>query len=335
MSDNLHLSGGFPIFGNMKRLLIIGMTLLSAFAAGAQEYGIVRISVCNLRRTADYDAEMVSQALLGTPVHILGTAENSGWPEVQTPDGYTGWVHKAGIQALPKEAYSAWNAAEKVVVTALFSRVADAPSEKAGTVSDLVGGDRLRLLGSVGRYWKVGFPDGREGYVSKRTAERESRWRKSLDQRPEAILRTARSMTGFPYLWAGMSPKGMDCSGFVRATLALHDIIIPRDASQQAPKGERIAIAPDYGNLLPGDLLFFGRRGENGANDRVSHVAFYLGDKQFIHSLGLVTVASLDPASPIYDAYNTGRLLFASRILPWIDRQEGLYTTATHPFYHE
>ena len=325
----------------MKRLLTLLLFLGAALPVPAQEYGVVRLSVCNMRSTPDYDAEMVSQALLGTPVHILRTNEGNGWPEIQSPDTYTGWVHKAGIQRMTRAEYSEWNAAEKVVVTALFGTVLDAPSRGAGTVSDVVAGDQLRWLGSAGRYWKVGFPDGREGYLRKRAGQRESVWRKSLDQSAEAILKTARSMTGFPYLWAGMSPKGMDCSGFVRATLAIHDIIIPRDASQQAPKGQRIdlfpggAAAPDLSPLLPGDLLFFGRRGENGAKDRVSHVAFYLGDKRFIHSLGLVTAAGMDPEAPDYDAYNTGRLLFACRILPWIDRQDGLNTTATNPYYHE
>lgn len=317
----------------MKRVFSILAALALALTAAAQDYGVVRISVCNMRRTADYDAEMVSQALLGTPVHILRTAEGNGWPEIQSPDGYTGWVHKAGIQRLTREEYAAWNAAEKVMVTALAGTVREAPRKGAATVSDVVGGDRLKLLGAQGRYWKVGFPDGRTGYLDKRSGQRESLWRKSLDQSAEAILQTARSMTGFPYLWAGMSPKGMDCSGFVRATLAMHDIIIPRDAGQQAPVSERIDIAPDFGNLLPGDLLFFGRRTEKG--ERVSHVAFYLGGKEFIHSLGLVSVGSLDPDSPRYDAYNAGRLLFAGRILPYIDRREGLNTTATNPYYHE
>lgn len=296
----------------------------------AQEYGVVNLSVCNLRATPDYDAEMVSQALLGTPVHILEIAEKNDWPRVQTPDTYTGWVHKAGITLLDREAYSAWNAAPKVVVTALSALVYDRPSVKGATVSDLVAGDRLRYLGRKGGFLRVGFPDGREGYVCRKDAMTEEQWLAALDTSATAILASARRMLGFPYLWAGMSSKGMDCSGFVRAVLFEHGIIIPRDASQQARTGRRIE---GLDGLIPGDLVFFGRR--DSAGSRVSHVGFYLGEGRFIHSLGRVVIASFRPEDPLYDAYNSGRYLFASRVLPYIDKEEGLNTTQTNPYYAE
>ena len=313
----------------MKKMLFIAAMLLCQILA-AQEFGIVNISVCNLRATPDYDAEMVSQALLGTPVHILEITPKNNWPQVQTPDSYTGWVHKDAITLLSKEEYSAWNAAEKIVVTALFSTVHSQPSVHSGTISDAVTGDRLKYSGLTRGFWKVSFPDGRVGYISKKDAERESSWRKKLRTDADSIISSALKMNGFPYLWAGMSPKGMDCSGFVRTVLFLHDIIIPRDASQQAPKGERIMGTED---LIPGDLLFFGRK--DTAAPRVSHVGIYIGEGRFIHSLGLVKIASLDPSAPDYDAYNAGRYLFASRILPYIDKQEGLNTTLSNPYYNE
>ena len=71
------------------------------------------------------------------------------------------------------------------------------------------------------------------------------------------------------------------------------------------------------------------------ATPKVSHVGFYLGDGKFIHSLGLVKIGSFRPEDPEYDAYNTGRYLFASRVLPFIDKQEGLNTTMTNPYYLE
>ena len=314
----------------MKRLTSFLAAFILCLSAAAQQYGVVNISVCNLRRTADFDAEMVSQALLGTPVHVLEVADKNNWPQVQTPDSYTGWVHYEGIKLMDKEEYSAWNAAPKVVVTALIGLVYDRPSKKGATVSDVVGGDRLRLLGRKGAFWKVGFPDGRSGYLSKKDGQELNAWRRGLDNSPEAILQTAKSMLGFPYIWAGMSPKGMDCSGFVRTVLFMHDIIAPRDSGPQSRVGVRL---DKQELLIPGDLVFFGRW--DGDTPRVSHVGFYLGKGEFIHSLGLVKIGSLDPQAPNYDAYNAGRYLFGTNLLPFIDVHEGLNTTLTNPYYAE
>lgn len=316
----------------MKRFILLFLLFAITIPVFAQEYGVVNISVCNLRATADFSAEMVSQALLGTPVHVLGMSEGSKpWPEVQTPDSYTGWVHYAAITRMSREEYHAWNAAPKVVVTALGGVVYEQPSRHSATVSDIVAGDRLKQLDRKGCWLQVGFPDGRTGWVHKSEALPESEWRQSLDQSPEAILASARSMLGYPYLWAGMSPKGMDCSGFVRTVLFLHDIIIPRDAGPQSRVGERIR---DIAQLQLADLIFFGRWEEDGS-PRVSHVGFYLGGGRFIHSLGLVQMGSLNPEDALYDAYNTGRYLFGGRILPYIDKEDGLNTTLSNPFYAE
>lgn len=314
----------------MKKGLTVLCALLVGVVALAQEYGVVNISVCNVRLTPDYDAVMDSQALLGTPVHILQRSEKNDWPEIQSPDDYTGWVHKDAITPLSYEAYHAWNAAPKVIVTAHMGVVLDRPSSRGATVSDVVGGDRLKDLGRSGRYYRVGFPDGRIGYLHRSLGKPEAAWRKELRSEPSDIIATALTMNGFPYVWAGMSSHGMDCSGFVRTVLFMHDIIIPRNASQQAKVGERI-----YGldDLQPGDLVFFGRK--DAAAPKVSHVGLYIGEGRFIHSLGLVKIGSFLPEDPLYDAYNTGRYLFGGRVLPFIDRQDGLNTTLTNPYYLE
>ena len=192
-------------------------------------------------------------------------------------------------------------------------------------------GDRLKLLKKRGAWLKVEFPDGRQGWIQRKVAMVEREWRMKLDQSPEAILATAKSMLGFPYIWAGMSPKGMDCSGYVRTVLFMHDIIIPRDAGPQSKVGETIE---DRDALQPGDLVFFGSRRDNG-RPRVSHVGFYLGDGKFIHSLGYVKIGSFNPRDPEYDSYNTDRYLFGGRILPYVNQMPDITTTLTTPFYAE
>ncbi len=315
----------------MKKLLLMATGLLLSLTAFSQQWGVVNISVCNMRSTPEFTADMVSQALLGTPVHILRTGDSNNWPEVKTPDGYTGWVHKDVITYMDFEDYHSWNAARKVVVTALHTLIYQKASAKSATISDAVAGNRLLYLGTVSRFYKVGFPDGRIGYISTKDAQEERAWRKDLDQSPEAILKTAKSMLGFPYIWAGMSPKGMDCSGFVRTVLYMHDIIIPRDAGPQSLEGERIT---DMEKLEPGDLVFFGRWKDDG-KPAVGHVGFYLGEGRFIHSLGFVKIGSFNAKDPMYDAFNSGRYLFGGRVLPYLNQDPDLTTTLTNPFYAE
>ena len=315
----------------MKKLSLLMATLLASLSALAQEWGVVNISVCNLRDTPTYSAEMVSQPLLGTPVHILQTGGSYNWPQVQTPDTYTGWVHKDAITVMDYAAYHAWNVAPKVVVTALTGIVHKEASRQSATVSDVVAGDMLRYLGKRGNYFKVAFPDGRTGYLSRKLAKEEDDWRQGISLSPEAILETAKSMLGFPYLWAGMSPKGMDCSGFVRTVLFMHDLILPRDAGPQSKVGERIT---DMNQLQPADLVFFGRWKEDGTAG-ISHVGFYLGGGRFIHSLGLVKIGSFVPQDACYDAYNTGRYLFGTRFLPYVGTDPLIQTTLSNPYYAE
>lgn len=293
-------------------------------------YGIINVSVANLRVDPDFSSEMMTQGLMGMPVNVL---QNAGWYRIQTPDNYIAWVHRVGVHPVTKEELSAWNKAEKIVVTSHYGFVYSEPDETSQTVSDVVAGNRLKWEGSKGAFYKVTYPDGRKGYISKFLSMPEKKWRANLKQDAAGIIRTAHTMMGIPYLWAGTSSKGVDCSGFMRTVLFMHDIIIPRDASQQAYVGKHIDIASDFSNLQPGDLVFFGRKATPERKERVVHVGMYIGGKRFIHSQGDVHISSFDPADELFDEYNLGRLLFAARVLPYINKEAGLNTTETNEYY--
>ena len=325
----------------MKKNILLFYCFLARMAASlkAQEirpmpadsaYGVVHISVCNLREEGKFTSGMSTQALLGMPVKVL---QYNGWYEIQTPDDYTGWVHRMVITPMSKERYDEWNRAEKIVVTSHYGFAYEKPDESSQPVSDVVAGNRLKWEGSKGHFYQVSYPDGRKAYLSKSISQPEAEWRASLKQDVESIIETAYSMMGIPYLWAGTSSKGVDCSGLVRTVLFMHDIIIPRDASQQAYVGEHIDIAPDFSNVKRGDLVFFGRKATAERKEGISHVGIYLGNKQFIHALGDVHVSSMNPADQNYDEFNTKRLLFAVRFLPYINKEKGMNTTNKNPFY--
>lgn len=317
--------------------LTLFLFLFCQFALNAQssqpsatDYGVITISVSNIRDTCNFSSEMVTQAIQGTPVKLL---KHDNWYKIQTPDGYVGWVHRVAVQPMDSLTLSAWNRADKVIVTAHYGFAYQKPDINSTPVSDIVAGNRFKLISSSKKYFKVGYPDGRVGYIRKTDAVTEQQWRKTLKQDTESILATANSFMGIPYLWAGMSSKGVDCSGFVRAVLYMHDIIIPRDASQQAKVGEYLDIANDFSNLLPGDLIFFGRKASETQKLGVSHVGIYIGNGEFVHSQGDVHISSLVPGTINFDQFNLNRLLFATRVTPFVDKVKEINTTKTNSFY--
>jgi cell wall-associated NlpC family hydrolase len=105
-----------------------------------------------------------------------------------------------------------------------------------------------------------------------------------------AIIATAKTYIGVPYLWGGESPTtGFDCSGFVQYVFAQNGITLPRVSYDQATVGTPI----NFADLQPGDLIFFSI--EN--NGTVDHVGIYIGNDQFINassSLG-VTIYPIGP----------------------------------------
>ncbi|MDL2304517.1 C40 family peptidase [Bacteroides sp. OttesenSCG-928-D19] len=327
----------------MKQYLFLILCIVSAYSCkntsqpvttnplGDKTYGVVNLSVCNLHDKPDFSSEMITQAVMGMPVKIL---DFDNWYHIQTPDDYTGWVHRSAIVPMTKEDYNIWAKAEKLVVTAHYGFAYSLPDADSQTVSDVVAGNRFRLMEANEEFHKVMYPDGKQAYLPKNISQTEEEWRTLLKQDAESIIQTTFTLMGVPYLWAGTSSKGMDCSGFVRNVLYMHDIIIPRDASQQARVGKRLEITDGFDHLIPGDLIFFGRKATAENKERVVHVAIYIGDKKFIHAQGDVRIGSFNPNDKEYDEFNLNRLLFATRFLNSIGTP-GINTTKTNPYYNE
>ncbi|HSH19906.1 MAG TPA: SH3 domain-containing protein, partial [Draconibacterium sp.] len=87
--------------------------LLPDIKAGENTFGLVNISVANLRSEANHSAELVSQALMGTPVKILKIED--GWLLIQTPDKYISWIDPNGIFTVSASEIEAWRNANRVL----------------------------------------------------------------------------------------------------------------------------------------------------------------------------------------------------------------------------
>lgn len=263
----------------MRLKLLIVAALLGCAATIAQQRALARLSVVSMRAEPSHASEQVSQALMGTPVSVL--EKGADWSRVETPDGYRGWIINHSLTFLSEREYKVWLAAPKVMVTAPFEL------HDADLTTDLLAGDVLTALPGD----SLGLPDGRRikrplGAV----APLDSLCAAPFD--PARLPHTAAMYMGVPYLWGGLSGKGMDCSGLVRMAYMAQGRLLPRDAWQQAREGTEVH--PD--SLQPGDLIFFGNR----KTRRITHVAIYEGAGRYVHASQLVRRNSLDPGASDY-----------------------------------
>jgi hypothetical protein len=302
---------------------------LPAPSVGEKTYGVVSVSVANLRTRPEHPAEMASQAILGTPVKIL--KKKGGWYLVQTPDEYLGWTDDR-IVRMTKEAYDEWAKLPKLIVTDEATHIRSGKEKASQSVSDVVAGSLLALKGSAGAYYEVGYPDGRTGFIAKDEAQAFEPWLVGAHDTPERIVATAKRFFGVPYLWGGTSSKGMDCSGFTKTVYYLNGVLLPRDADQQAGVGDSVEVPAGHMDLRPGDLLFFGSHAGGGKPERVTHVAISLGGRRFIHSSGDVHVNSLDPADSDYSDFRSASFLRARRIIG-AGESSGVRRLAGIPYY--
>jgi gamma-D-glutamyl-L-lysine dipeptidyl-peptidase len=312
-------------FGNAE--VIDEVIILPEEKLGENIYGLVNLSVANMRATPRHSSELVTQALLGTPVNIY--KQKGGWYLIQTPDNYLGWVDSEGIEPKNKINLNEWNSSKKIIYSEIFGLAYSEPDASSQPVSDLVYGDVLILKENKGNFVEVGYPDGRTGYIENSKIKDYDEWLAGLDFDQKNILKTAFSLMGIPYLWGGTSVKGVDCSGFTKTVFFLNGVMLPRDASQQVHVGELIDTENGFDNLIPGDLIFFGSAATDSTKERITHVGIYIGNMEFIHSAGMVKVNSLDKNAKNYSEYRRKGFIRAKRILNSLD-SNGVKTVRTH-----
>ncbi len=290
--------------------------------------GITRLSVANLRAEPKHSSELVTQTLMGMPLLIY--EEHNGFYHVKTPEAYYAWVDAAGIIIMDSTQVRNWFKLPKIIMTKHCGKVYDAPEQNAQPVSDFVLNDVFGLVEKQSDYTQVVYPDGRYGYVKNDSYitldDFKERYRKTTNN---DMINYARQYIGIPYLWGGTSTKGLDCSGFTKTLYAQFGYNLPRDASQQVKIGKEITITPDFSNLLPGDLLFFGSK-KNGV-EKVTHVALHIGNGRIIHATGEVKIESLNKKDADFNPDRYKTLLHARRINGYIGQVFVNYYTKDCP----
>ena len=327
----------------MKKIILFILSTSLALAAVAQEkrMAVVETSTCYMRIQPDYESALETQELMGTVVEIVG--EKGYWREIVSPQPYRAWVTEKTLVEMTPEQIREYEDDPKYMFTWLYGHIYSEPSDKAQTICDLVGGDVMRAVMRgvkpvVKRGWAlVMLPSGRTGWVQRKSLKHlEGRIDIRIGDKAEGLVSTemmediiasAKRLLGVPYLWGGMSSKGVDCSGLVRISCILNGVLLPRNASQmiRCGAGVEIPTLASLGrndregalerirNLQRGDLVFFGTPATTDKPMKVTHVGIYLGNNRIIHSSHLVRINSLIPGD--YDYYENAHRLIAARRL--------------------
>lgn len=316
----------------------IRITSLPDSSVAEKKHGVVKLSVANFRSRPGNASEMATQALLGTQVDLLQKVNNEY--RARTPEGYISYVPASALTPMDDAELQEWKDIPKLIYTAEFGKSWSQPNPESIRVSDLVYGNILGLVGEEGNYHKVIYPDGRIGYVLKGEALSMQEWLSTRSLTSENLISSAKTMMGLPYLWGGTSVKGVDCSGFTKTIYLMNGYVIPRDASQQVLAGAPVDILDDQGNfepnkalqnLKPADLLFFAAGKNNTPNARVTHVALYIGNGEFIHSAGTVRINSMLKDAENYDDFQTRTVVAAKRYIDSQDQQ--IQKIQENPYY--
>jgi len=235
-----------------------------------------------------------SQLLYGEPVFLLD--REAGFFLLQGSDGYWGWVREDCILTMPREPFSRYSVQQEAVLL----KDLDVDGTR------IVRGSRIRVAG-VDDSLSVVLPDGGQVAIPRDDL-------RLVDSTTEAATGLARAKTalellGVPYLFAGKSSIGLDCSGMVATVCDQYGVSLPRDAAQQFVTGRLVATRWYREGLRPGDRMYF--LSETG---KISHTGLSLGGDHFVHSSPPgVQINSLRAGDRLYREHWDRRFLGARR----------------------
>ena len=90
-------------------------------------------------------------------------------------------------------------------------------------------------------------------------------------------INAAMGYLGTPYVWAGESAAGLDCSGLTMVSYAAAGVYLTHSSRVQYGEGTQVPLDA----AQPGDLVFWS---SDGSQSGIYHVAIYLGDDTMIEA---------------------------------------------------
>jgi cell wall-associated NlpC family hydrolase len=227
-----------------------------------------------LTQRRDLNGRADTQALMGERVTVVRLRK--GWAKVVVRDqptpqdsrGYPGWVPTRQLTARPRPS------TRKVATVTQQTAWLRTDSAAATPVIEISFGTVLPFVGTADNTVRVVTPLGAVRRIRISAVVTHEPGKPALPQTPANLVSTAQLFTGLPYLWAGVSGFGLDCSGLTSLDYRSHGIVIARDADAQAAHGTAVA----WPSLRKGDLMFYAAHGV------VHHVTMYAGSGRMVQA---------------------------------------------------
>ncbi len=317
--------------GNVSAIIDEVIILPAGSDLNGHSWGLISAPVATMNSVPKFASPPVTQAVMGTPVKVL--RKNGAWIQVQTPDGYLGWIHPDQLERLSEKELGSWNASDLVMTTESHSKLTSPDGERAGYVP---AGSLLKLMKREGTQLLVQLPSGKTAEVSADKAVDFRSWanrqKELYEKSPEDfktnLVSTAKSFLGTSYLWGGTSSLAMDCSGLISSVYRLNGLVIPRDSDMQGNIDGAFKKNTDQGKT---DLLLFGNVENN--TPIISHIGIAADGDRFVHSLGTVRWGSLKEGNPDYDDYEKKRFLYRLELSEKFIDGKCVSWMADNPFY--
>lgn len=229
---------------------------------------IAHIHGVPLRSLPADSSEMVSQLRFGETAVELERQEK--WVKIQcSADGYVGWADPKMLAV-----FTAEEAAKVLDWRFVFPQWVECRVRNNGRVEHLILG-----TGAMVPVMEENEVHALTILGGRRISIQVDALRKAAEPTAANVLEVSAQFRGAPYLWGGKTNWGADCSGFVQSVCAMAGIAMPRDAWQQAEKGQ----PRSFEEAQAGDLAYF----SNDAG-KITHVGLLLGDGEIRHAHGWV-----------------------------------------------
>jgi cell wall-associated NlpC family hydrolase len=226
----------------------------------------IGVAVADLHEGPRPDATLATQALFGDDVRVFDVAEGWAWIQIER-DGFVGYVADTVLTQR--------NLEPTHVVTAPRTFTYPGPDLRLPATGALSMGSRVAVAGGAEtRGTRYALLASGEAIVEKHLAP--------LSWRADDYVAVAEALLNTPYLWAGVSGFGIDCSGLVQLTMRMAGADVLRDSDMQAATiGEPVERSA---GLRRGDLAFW-----------KGHVAIMTSPDAIIHANGHSMTVAREP----------------------------------------